>query len=151
MRVCGGFGFIFATCILAMPTGFAAAGNPQTTQRAPDAVASASQASTQHSEFPPLQNADPEVNAGYRIAQDVCETCHVVHPGQKGRPILRQPGPDFADIANRPALTRESLTRLIASQTWDMRTLPVRMPKQPLSERSTARVAAYILSLRTRP
>ena len=89
-----------------------------------------------------------DVRAGYRIARDICRSCHVINPEQTTRPILRQPGPNFEDIANRPGLTLASLSQLIASQNWDLQSRPVRMPKQALSGRSTAQVAAYILSLR---
>ena len=106
MRICRTFALIFVMSVVAMQTGRAVAGNPQAPQRTSNALASASRP-PQHPEFPPLRNPDPEVNAGYRIAQDICETCHVIHPDQRGRPILREPGPNFVDIANRQGLTKE--------------------------------------------
>ena len=92
--------------------------------------------------------ADEDMRAGYRIALDICSKCHVIHPAQTRRPILRQPGPNFQDIANRPGITHDSLRQLISKQNWDGQTRPVSMPRQALSERSSAKVAAYILSLR---
>ena len=91
---------------------------------------------------------DAEVRAGYKIARDTCRMCHVIDPAQTNRPILRQPGPSFASIADRPNMTEASLRQLIANQNWDMRSLPVRMPKRTISERSIAQVATYIMSLR---
>ena len=96
----------------------------------------------------PTAKDSEDVRAGYRIARDICRTCHVIDPAQTSRPILRQPGPNFEDIANRPGLTAPALRQLIASQNWDTWSRPVQMPRQAISERSTAQVAAYILSLR---
>jgi mono/diheme cytochrome c family protein len=96
----------------------------------------------------PLPKDSEDIRAGYRIARDICRTCHVIDPAQTSRPILRQPGPNFEDIANRPGLTAPALRHLIASQSWDTQSRPVQMPRQAISERSTAQVAAYILSLR---
>jgi mono/diheme cytochrome c family protein len=105
---------------------------------------------------PPLpeglySQADAEVRAGYRIAQDICSACHVVHPAQVRRPVLVQPGPSFEDIANRPGTTAQSLRQAISAADWDLQARPVTMPRQGLSERSTAQVAAYIMSLRQQP
>jgi cytochrome c len=152
MRNRGGAGLALFISLFPMQPILAAQSDPQRLQSGLDDLASApaSRGPATRS-FPKLQTSDPEILAGYRIAQDVCKTCHVIHPDQNRRPILRLPGPDFAEIANRPGLTRDSLSSLIASQNWDMRSLPVRMPKQALSKRSTVRVAAYILSLRTQP
>jgi len=98
-----------------------------------------------------LTSLDTESRAGYRIAQYICSTCHVINPAQTRRPVLVQPGPSFATIANRPGVTVQSLRRIISSADWDLQSRPVTMPRQGLSERSTAQVAAYIMSLREQP
>lgn len=102
---------------------------------------------------PPIPNAvsasTPEVRAGYRIARDICSACHVIHPSETRQPVLPQPGPRFAEIANRPGMTRESLERFITTTGLDVEARPVTMPNQGLSSDTTKEVASYIMSLRT--
>ena len=89
-----------------------------------------------------------QISDGYRIAKNLCNPCHVIGPHSDPRTILPIPGPRFEDLANRPDTSAEALKRFLATTDWDMRSRPVRMPKQRLSENSRSAVSAYIMSLR---
>ncbi len=92
----------------------------------------------------------PEVARGEHIARLICSACHVVATDQEFPPILNQATPGFAEIANRPGVTAESLHRFITSTHWDMDKLPMSMPNPMLSEAEARAVSRYILSLRSR-
>lgn len=55
------------------------------------------------------QDAAP-VERGRTIADRICWVCHVTGPDQEYSPILKEPGPDFRAIAERPDATSASLT-----------------------------------------
>ena len=96
--------------------------------------------------------AKPPGNAtlarGERIARMQCSACHVVASDQEIPPLLRTPTPSFNEIANRPATTAKSLQTFIATTHWDMKTMPVAMPKQMLLPEQVVDVTRYILSMR---
>jgi hypothetical protein len=50
------------------------------------------------------------VERGRTIADRICWVCHVTGPDQEYSPILKEPGPDFRAIAERPDATSASLT-----------------------------------------
>jgi mono/diheme cytochrome c family protein len=90
-----------------------------------------------------------EVRAGKELALQVCAYCHVVAADQPAPPSLRQPTPNFQDIANAPTTNAKSLRRFITTTHWDARTLPMTMPNPLLMDEDVNGVVAYILSLRT--
>jgi len=85
---------------------------------------------------------------GEHIAQLVCSACHVVAANQEYPPLLTKPAPSFAEIANRPGVSAESLQHFIQSTHWDTDTLPMTMPSPMLSKSEARAVADYILTLR---
>jgi mono/diheme cytochrome c family protein len=92
----------------------------------------------------------PELAHGEHIARLVCSACHVVATDQEYPPLLNQATPTFADIANRPGVTAESLQRFITNTHWDVDKLPMSMPNPMLTRAEAQAVARYILSLRRR-
>lgn len=91
------------------------------------------------------------VAAGRKIAMDNCSNCHVVAADQDIPPILKQKTPSFAELANAPGVSAQSLRRFIGATHWDEHTVPVTMPNPMLSSEQKSDVVAYILSLRTHP
>jgi mono/diheme cytochrome c family protein len=91
-----------------------------------------------------------DVQAGQRLAADVCSNCHMVSLAQAAQPKLRPPAPSFIAIANRPGVTAASLRAFLLTTHKTMRT-PPNMPSMLLSDDEAASAAAYILSLRTQP
>lgn len=85
---------------------------------------------------------------GEQLAQLICSACHVIGPDQEFPPLLRQPAPAFADIANRDGVTEKTLRHFIATTHWDEKTLPMTMPNPELTAEQSAAVVRYILSLR---
>lgn len=92
----------------------------------------------------------PELARGEHIARLVCSACHVVATDQEFPPLLRQATPAFAEIANRPGVTAESLQRFVTTTHWDVDRLPMSMPNPMLSRAEAQAVSRYILSLRQR-
>jgi len=90
----------------------------------------------------------PAVARGEHIARLLCASCHVVAVDQEYPPILNRVPPTFAEIANRPGVTAESLQRFITSTHWDVEKLPMSMPNPMLGKEQTQAVSRYILSLR---
>jgi len=91
-----------------------------------------------------------DVARGEHIARLICSACHVVAVDQEFPPLLRQATPSFAEIANRPGVTAESLQRFITTTHWDVDKLPMSMPNPMLSKPEVQAVTRYILSLRKR-
>ncbi|HYB65752.1 MAG TPA: c-type cytochrome [Steroidobacteraceae bacterium] len=92
----------------------------------------------------------PELARGEHIARLVCSACHVVATDQEFPPLLRQATPAFAEIANRPGVTAESLQRFVTTTHWDVDRLPMSMPNPMLSSAEAQAVSRYIVSLRQR-
>ena len=91
---------------------------------------------------------DGDVEAGRRVALNICGACHVVVPEQPLPPILNPPATAFAVIANRPGTTVDSLRRYIAK--LHPRTAgPREMPDPELADDQVTDVASFILALRT--
>lgn len=86
---------------------------------------------------------------GEHLARLICTACHVVAPDQEFPPLLRQPAPSFADIANREGVTEQSLRHFITKTHWDESTLPMTMPSLGFNAEQTRAVSRYILSLKT--
>lgn len=87
---------------------------------------------------------------GRAIANTVCWACHVVGPDQEFSPILRDPGPDFRVIANRPGTSRQSLKAFLQT-THSLESKPYAMPNPRLTDEMIEEVAQYIMSLTKRP
>ena len=92
---------------------------------------------------------DQDVVRGRAIAASVCSACHVVAADQTYAPILRNPGPSFQSIANKPTTTADALRRFI-STTHKTAGEPFRMPNPELTAEMQEQVVVYILSLRNR-
>jgi mono/diheme cytochrome c family protein len=92
---------------------------------------------------------DPVIARGEHLARIVCSACHVVASDQEFPPLLNKPAPSFADIAERPGTSVQSLQRFILSTHWDMKSLPMTMPSQLLDNNDTRAVARYILTLKS--
>lgn len=90
-----------------------------------------------------------QVQRGHEIADKVCWVCHVTGPDQEFSPILKEPGPDFREIAKRPNTTPASLTAFLhtAHRTEDK---PYTMPNPRLNDEMIDAVVSYIMSLRPR-
>jgi len=86
-----------------------------------------------------------ELARGENIAQHMCAACHVV---ARDKDYSAKPGPDFADIANRPGVSATSLRHFITTTHWDVDKLPMSMPNSMLSQDDIRAVSSYILSLR---
>ena len=93
---------------------------------------------------------DPVVVRGEHLARTVCSACHVVASDQEFAPLLINPAPSFADIAQRPGTRVATLERFILSTHWDMQSIPMRMPNPMLDKNDARAVAAYILTLKSK-
>jgi mono/diheme cytochrome c family protein len=92
------------------------------------------------------------IRAGHSIAVTTCISCHVVSSDQALKPVLGPGIPSFAEIANRPGTTIETLTAAMKVARWhDPGMAPTLLPMSHISDRGRAQVAAYIMSLRTKP
>jgi mono/diheme cytochrome c family protein len=88
------------------------------------------------------------VRRGEQIAQERCSACHVVAEKQEYPPLLKEPGPSFQSIANRPEKSRETVRKFVATTHWDLRSVPVTMPNPELSRAEALAVISYIFSLK---
>jgi mono/diheme cytochrome c family protein len=96
------------------------------------------------------QSQDNAIRAGRTIAVTTCISCHVVSSDQSIKPVLGPGIPSFAEIANRPDTTAESLSAAMKVARWhDPAMTATLLPMSRISDRERAQVAAYILSLRT--
>lgn len=86
--------------------------------------------------------------AGHHVAMSLCSVCHDTGPDQTQPPMRLTPSTPFAEIANRPGTTTDSLMRFLATTHWDMKSLPMAMPDFGLTDKQRADAAAYIISLR---
>ncbi len=99
------------------------------------------------------QTKHPEgnVEAGRQLALLACTGCHVVAPDQRFEPRYVGPPypPSFNEIANRPDVTAASIQKHLENLPAVPQT-PT-MPKPVLSSAELRDVAAFIISLRTKP
>jgi mono/diheme cytochrome c family protein len=96
------------------------------------------------------RSEDTAIRAGHSIAVTTCISCHVVSPDQTVKPVLGPGIPSFAEIANRPDATVESLSAAMKVARWhDPAMTATLLPMSRISDTGRAQVAAYILSLRT--
>lgn len=85
---------------------------------------------------------------GEQLARSQCSACHVVASDQEFPPLRKHPTPSFDEIANRPKTSEKSLQHFIATTHWDMKSVPMSMPAQLLTQEERVAVSRYILSLR---
>ena len=93
---------------------------------------------------------DPQLRSGAQLARIACSGCHLVAPDPEAPSPLRNSGPRFVDIANRPGVSEKSLQRFISTTHWDGESMPMKMPKPELTAQQVAALARYIMSLRQR-
>jgi hypothetical protein len=60
--------------------------------------------------------ATSKLERGRDIANMVCAVCHFIGPDQDAAPVLRNPGPDFRVIANRPGATAGQLAAVLRAR-----------------------------------
>jgi mono/diheme cytochrome c family protein len=89
------------------------------------------------------------IASGRKLAFEVCVSCHVVAPGEAGKPTLDPPAPSFAEIAARPDVTAASLRRFLAEPHGESRRGSA-MPAFLLARSEVNSVVAYLLSLKAR-
>ncbi|MBB3019595.1 mono/diheme cytochrome c family protein [Microvirga lupini] len=82
------------------------------------------------------------MQAGRRLAHEVCAPCHAVEAGQDRSP--HRQAPPFEQIARVPGMTTTALTVAL-------RTSHETMPNIMLEPKELRDVTAYITSLRNRP
>ena len=80
------------------------------------------------------------VEAGYRLAEEICVECHAIASDELRSPNID--APTFFDVANKPGIT------VMALSVW-FRTPHPTMPNFVFSETETSDLAAYILSLKS--
>jgi len=114
---------------------------------APAVIATALTVSTAcHAQVPPQSN----VAVGRTLALQLCTPCHVVAADQPAPPILRNPAPSFASVADRPGVTAEALRRFLLTTHATVGT-PLNMPNPELVEYQVPPLISYILSQRNQP
>ncbi len=89
-----------------------------------------------------------DVAQGRELAITICGNCHVVARDQPNRPILRQPAPSFASIAQHNTLDPDWLKTFLTS-THRGPDNPQGMPSPGLIDKHAGQIIAYLLSLRT--
>jgi mono/diheme cytochrome c family protein len=89
---------------------------------------------------PVLAQETGSVDAGYRMAQEICAECHAIEPDDLKSPNMD--APTFLDVANKFGIT------VMALSVW-FRTPHPTMPNFVFSADETSDLAAYILSLKS--
>lgn len=82
---------------------------------------------------------------GRRMAQNLCETCHIVSTDQEIKPLVPDYAPSFYDVANRQGTTAASIEDFLLH-----RHRYGNMPFPELTNAQAADLARYILSLKGR-
>lgn len=92
------------------------------------------------------------IRAGHTIAVRTRISYHLVSPNQSLKPVLGPGIPSFAEIANRPNTTIESLAAAMKVARWrDPSMARTLLPMNHISDRGRPQGAAYIMSLRANP
>jgi mono/diheme cytochrome c family protein len=89
---------------------------------------------------PVLAQETRSVDAGYRLAQEVCAECHGIEPDDLISPNLDAPA--FYDVANKPGIT------VMALSVW-FRTPHPTMPNFIFSADEASNLIAYIFTLKS--
>ena len=89
------------------------------------------------------------IRAGREIAVTRCISCHVVSEDQALAPVVGLNVPSFAEIANTPGKTYQSLVDSMRTARWHDDAMPAQLlPMSRLSDPERMQVTAYVLSLR---
>jgi cytochrome c len=91
---------------------------------------------------PDSATAQGDPASGRALAGQLCASCHLVGPEQRGP--VPDGVPSFMAIATRPATTEDHLLGVLVSPPHPA------MPAPPLDRRQMRDVTAYLLSLRPR-
>jgi mono/diheme cytochrome c family protein len=91
--------------------------------------------------------SDDQVAAGRKIAETVCGACHVVTQQRDELPVLAPPGPSFAVLAQRPALTEQSLREFLGSNHRNLGPAEA-MPNPRLGDYQIKEITAYFMTLK---
>jgi mono/diheme cytochrome c family protein len=92
------------------------------------------------SEAPVLAQETGSVDAGYRLAQEVCAECHGIESEDLISPNMDAPA--FFDVANKPGIT------VVALSVW-FRTPHPTMPNFIITEDEASDLIAYIFTLKS--
>jgi mono/diheme cytochrome c family protein len=88
-----------------------------------------------------------QIAAGHKFAETVCGVCHVVTQQRDELPFFAPPGPSFAVLAQRPALTEQALREFLGSNHRNLG--PARaMPNPRLVDYQIDEIVAYFMSLK---
>lgn len=88
-----------------------------------------------------------QVAAGRKFAEMVCGACHVVTQQRDELPVLAPPGPSFAVLAQRPALTEQSLRQFLGSNHSNLGPAEA-MPNPRLVDYQIDEIVAYFMALK---
>ena len=88
---------------------------------------------------PVLAQETASVDAGYKMAQEICAECHAIEPDDLKSPNMDAPA--FYDVANKRGLT------VMVLSVW-FRTSHPTMPNFVFTEDESSELIAYILSLK---
>ena len=88
-----------------------------------------------------------QVAAGRKFAEMVCGACHVVTQQRDELPVLAPPGPSFAVLAQRSALTEQSLREFLGSNHRNLGPAEA-MPNPRLADYQIDEIVAYFMTLK---
>jgi mono/diheme cytochrome c family protein len=88
-----------------------------------------------------------QIAAGREFAERVCGACHVVTQQRDELPVLAPPGPSFAVLAQRPALTEQSLREFLGSNHRNLGPAEA-MPNPRLVDYQINEIVTYFMSLK---
>jgi mono/diheme cytochrome c family protein len=88
-----------------------------------------------------------QVAAGRKFAERVCGACHIVTQQRDELPVLASPGPSFAVLAQRPALTEQSLREFLGSNHRNLGAAEA-MPNPRLADYQINEIVAYFMTLK---
>jgi mono/diheme cytochrome c family protein len=88
-----------------------------------------------------------QVAAGRKFTEMVCGACHVVTQQRDELPVLAPPGPSFAVLAQRPALTEQSLREFLGSNHRNLGPADA-MPNPRLADYQIDEIVAYFMTLK---
>jgi mono/diheme cytochrome c family protein len=91
--------------------------------------------------------SDDQIAAGRKFAEQVCGACHVVTQQRDELPVLAPPGPSFAVLAQRPALTEQSLRNFLGSNHRNLGPAEA-MPNPRLVDYQINEIVAYLMLLK---
>jgi mono/diheme cytochrome c family protein len=91
--------------------------------------------------------SDDQVAAGRRFAEMVCGACHVVAQQRDELPVLAPPGPSFAVLVQRPALTEQALREFLGSNHSNLGPAEA-MPNPGLVGYQIDEIVAYFMTLK---